>query len=62
MLKKKRETEIILSMDISHIFFEEPSKRAGSSCSSLKKNRIDLAYKENWARKPYIARLIKENR
>jgi hypothetical protein len=48
MLKKKRETEIILSMDISHIFFfEEPSKRAGSSCSSLKKNRIDLAYKEN---------------
>jgi len=49
-------------MDISHIFFEEPSKRAGSSYSSLKKNRINLAYKENWPRKTYIARLIKENR
>ena len=47
MLKKKRETKIILSMDISHIFFRRTFEKGRSSCSSLKKNRIDLAYKEN---------------
>jgi hypothetical protein len=35
------------------LFIEEPSKRVGSSCSSLKKNRIDPVYKENWTLKPY---------
>jgi len=43
MLKKKRETEIILSMDISHIFFSK-NLRKGQGAPAVHLRRIELTW------------------